>query len=125
MTASLQKDALLAQFSVLAYKDREFLSISSNLPSGWTLKNDSVAPPFAAFAFKNDATGEVVVAFRGTDGLKDGAADLAILRGTWDTQFKQGMTFVENVQGDRTIFPLGTNPSTLLVTGCGRRSEHA
>ena len=77
MTISLQKDALLAQFSVLAYKDREFLSNPNNLPAGWTVKTDSIAPPFAAFAFKNDSTGEVVIAYRGTDGIKDGVADLA------------------------------------------------
>ncbi|MDO8767168.1 MAG: hypothetical protein Q7K57_00355, partial [Burkholderiaceae bacterium] len=118
MTISIQKDALLSQFSVLAYKNTQFLSNSANLPSGWELKlaNDQ-SPPFAAFAFKNAATGEVVIAYRGTDGLKDGSADLAILSGSWDPQFQQGMDFVAKVQGDRAIFPLGTNPNTLLVTG--------
>lgn len=48
MTTSLQKDALLSQFSVLAYKDRDFLNDPGNLPSGWALKVDSVSSPFAA-----------------------------------------------------------------------------
>ena len=117
MTASLQKDALLAQFSVLAYKDREFLSIAGNLPPVWTLKDDKISPPFAAFAFKNESTGEVVVAFRGTDGLKDGVANLAILRGTWDTQFKQGIDFVAAVKSNSDILPDSSNTSLLLVTG--------
>lgn len=118
MTTSIQKDALLSQFSVLAYKDENFLKNSANLPVGWTLAlADDKTPPFAAFAFKNDTTGEVVIAYRGTDGLKDGSADAAILAGRWDTQFQQGMDFVAKVQGDRTIFPPGTDPSKLLATG--------
>ena len=117
MTTSLQKDALLARFSVLAYQERSFLAIASNLPPGWTLKDDRISPPFAAFAFKNESTGEVVVAFRGTDGLKDGAANLAILSGTWDSQFKQGMEFVAAVKNNSDILPDSSNTSQLLVTG--------
>ena len=118
MTTSTQKDALLSQFSVLAYKAEAFLRNSANLPSGWVLaKADVEAPPFAAFAFKNGTTGEVVIAYRGTDGLSDGLADLAIASGSWHLQFQQGMDFVGKVQADRTIFPQGTDPSTLLVTG--------
>ncbi|WP_296443458.1 hypothetical protein, partial [Rhodoferax sp. UBA5149] len=118
MTTSIQKDALLSQFSVLAYKDKAFLSDMTNLPAGWKLAlSDEESPPFTAFAFKNATTGEVVVAYRGTDGIKDAAADLAIAAGSWNSQFQQGIDFVAQVQGDRTIFPLGTNPNTLLVTG--------
>ena len=117
MTTSLQKDALLSQFSVLAYQNRDFLNNPSNLPAGWALKADSVTPPFAAFAFKNDVTGEVVIAYRGTDGIKDGAADLAILRGTWDAQFKQGMDFAKSVRDSDQIFPNGPDTSKILVTG--------
>jgi hypothetical protein len=43
------------------------------VPIGWTLLKTS--PPsdtgFAAMAVRNDATGEIVIAYRGTDGLKD------------------------------------------------------
>ena len=118
MTTSIQKDALLSRFSVLAYKNESFLRDSTNLPTGWTLaKADENSPPFAAFAFKNDTTGEVVIAYRGTDGLRDGAANAAILAGRWDPQFQQGMDFTAAVQANRVIFPLGTDPSTLLVTG--------
>ena len=76
MTISTEKDALLSQFSVLAYRDRSFLDNPANLPAGWTVKDDSVSPPFAAFAFQNNTTGEVVIAYRGTDGLPDGRTDV-------------------------------------------------
>ena len=118
MTTSIQKNALLSKFSALAYKNEEFLRNSANLPAGWSLaKADESSPPFAAFAFKNDATSEVVVAYRGTDGLTDGAADAAIFAGRWDKQFQQGIDFAAKVQGDPVIFPAGTDPSKLLVTG--------
>ena len=118
MTTAIQRDALLSKFSVLAYKSEDFLKNSANLPAGWSLaKANETSPPFAAFAFKNDATGEVVVAYRGTDGLTDGAADAAILAGRWDRQFQQGMDFAAKVQNDPVIFPEGTDPSKVLVTG--------
>jgi Ca2+-binding RTX toxin-like protein len=118
VTTSIQKDALLSQFSVLAYKDRAFLSIATNLPSGWELKAaDDQSPPFAAFAFKNAVTGEVVIAYRGTDGLTDGAADAAIFAGHWDTQFQQGMDFVAAVKRNPDILPDSGDSSKLLVTG--------
>lgn len=37
MTTSIQKDALLAQFSVLAYESKDYLNNPANLPSGWKL----------------------------------------------------------------------------------------
>ncbi len=37
MTASIQTDALLSQFSVLAYKDKDYLENAANLPAGWKL----------------------------------------------------------------------------------------
>lgn len=46
---------------------------SGAVPMGWTLLQTS--PPsdigFAAIAVRNEATGEIVIAYRGTDGLKD------------------------------------------------------
>jgi Ca2+-binding RTX toxin-like protein/antitoxin component YwqK of YwqJK toxin-antitoxin module len=119
MTISTQQDALLSQFSVLAYKGETFLSASANLPSGWTMKlADDKSPPFAAFAFQNDMTGEVVIAYRGTDGLSDGRADLAIATGSWNPQFQQGMDFVAKVFDNPEIYPKGAPTSTPpLVTG--------
>ena len=118
MTISTQKDALLSQFAVQAYKEASFLANLANLPGGWTMKlSDDKTPPFAAFAFQNNTTDEVVIAYRGTDGLSDGHADLAIASGSWNPQFQQCLDFVAKVQADRTIFPQGTDPNTLVVTG--------
>ena len=89
MTTSIQKDALLSQLSALAYKDATFLSDSANLPNSWSMKLADERPPFAAFAFKNETTGEVVIAYRDTDGLGDRSGDAAILAGSWDPQFQQ------------------------------------
>jgi len=117
MSVSTEKDALLSHFSVLAYRDTAFLTNSANLPAGWTLKAHSVSPPFAAFAFQNGVTGEVVVAYRGTDGLKDGPADAAIFGGYWDSQFQRGMDFASDVRRNPEIFPDSSDHSKILVTG--------
>ncbi len=117
MTTSIQKDALLAQFAVLAYKERTYLENQANLPQGWTFVSGNVEPPFAAFSFRNDTTGEVIVAYRGTDGFSDLAANLKILGGGWNSQFQQGMDFLARVGVNRDAFPSGYDPSKLLVTG--------
>ncbi|BBP04401.1 hypothetical protein TPL01_21200 [Sulfuriferula plumbiphila] len=43
------------------------------VPMGWTLlaATSSTKTGFAAMAVRNDTTGEIVVAYRGTDGIKD------------------------------------------------------
>lgn len=79
MTTSTQKDALLSQFSVLAYKEQVYLENPANLPEGRKFVTGNVEPPFATFAFRNDMTGEVIVAYRGTDGLSDLAADTGMI----------------------------------------------
>ncbi|MFZ5510307.1 MAG: hypothetical protein ACOZCP_09645, partial [Pseudomonadota bacterium] len=117
MTTSIQKDALLSQFATLAYKEEAYLNNPTNLPSGWQLVDFEVNGPFAAFAFKNETTGEVIVAYRGTDGLSDLAADTGILTGKWDPQFQQGMDFLGRVRSNTDLFPRGYDPSKLLVTG--------
>lgn len=117
MTTSIQKDALLSQFSVLAYKDSDFLSNSANLPADWTLAHFIVEPPFAAFAFRNSTTGEVIVAYRGTDGPGDLPADSNILAGRWDSQFQKGMDFLANVRSRTDLVPNSSDTSKLLVTG--------
>lgn len=118
MAASIQQDALLAQFSVLAYRDREFLSNSANLPTGWRMvREESQTPPFAAFAFKNDSTGQVIIAYRGTDGLKDLTADAAIFAGRWDPQFQKALDFAQAVRGNEALFPDGFDRSKVFTTG--------
>ena len=87
------------------------------MPFGWRLADSEVKHPFAAFAFRNDATGEVIVAYRGTDGLKDASADVAIFTGSWNAQFQQGMDFVTRLHANRAAFPGGYDPTKVLVTG--------
>ncbi|MBL0167192.1 MAG: hypothetical protein IPP85_08570 [Propionivibrio sp.] len=107
MTISIQKDAMLSQFAVLAYKDKTYLNNTANLPPGWKLVDHEVTGPFAAFAFKNESTGEVFVAYRGTDGLGDGSADANILAGNWDPQLQQGMDFLGRIKINVELFPGG------------------
>lgn len=116
MTTSIQMDALLSQFAVLAY-NKDSLSNSTNIPADWELVDQDVRPPFAAFAFRNVVTGEVVVSYRGTDGLSDGVADSHILSGNWDQQFQQGMEFLAHVKNRTDLFPDDFDRSNLLVTG--------
>lgn len=117
MTVSIQTDALLSQFAVLAYKDKAYLDNTGNLPTGWKLADSEVRGPFAAFAFQNESNGKVIVAYRGTDGLTDAGADLKILSGGWNSQFKQGMDFFATVKNNGDIFSGGYDASRVLVTG--------
>ena len=87
MTTSIQTDALLAEFATLAYKDEAFLKNSSNLPSGWEFLKSDDKPPFAAFAFQHTTTNQVIISYRGTDGVSDVGADIAITMGAWHTVF--------------------------------------
>jgi len=111
MTQSIQKDALLAQFAELAYKSRDYLRNPANLPAGWAFVTDKVDGPFAAFAFRNSATGEVIVSYRGTDGLSDIPADARIATASWNSQFRQGMHFVTQLRGTGEI---PTDPTKVL-----------
>lgn len=115
MTASVQQDALLAKFSVLAYKDKAFLQDASNLPTGWVYATSDESGAFFGVAFKNEATNQVIIAYRGTDGLTDGGADASIFTGSWNDQFQQGMNFVQSVKA----LPGFENISNanILVTG--------
>ena len=117
MTTSIQKDAALSSLATLAYKDEAYLRNAANIPTGWVYQKTEVNGPFAAAIFKNSTTGEVAVAFRGTDGVKDGGAGLSILAGTWNAQFQNGMDLINKISGDRDYFPKGFNRANLLVTG--------
>jgi len=53
---------------------------------------------FYAVAWQNTITGQVVVAYRGTDGLSDVfGLDAAILAGNWHGQFTQAANFMSEV----------------------------
>lgn len=105
MTVSVQQDALLGKFSVLAYQDETTVIATLQKDTenggplaGWKILNGQQNGAFAAYAFQNTLTGEVAIAYRGTDGVRDVSADLAIKNGTWDTQFQQGLDFAASVK---------------------------
>jgi len=68
---------------------------------GWTKLNVPLPPPsgtgFYAAAYRNDTTGDVVVAFRGTDDGRDLSVDGSILLGNTADQYPDALTFYGNV----------------------------
>jgi hypothetical protein len=102
MTTSLTQDVRLANFAALSYKSDGL--INEQPPAGWTLLRGSVDDPFAAFAYQNLATKEIVITYRGTDGINDAPAILAIAAGKrldGDTHMRnqtdnaQGLAFIQ------------------------------
>lgn len=69
MTTSLSQDALLANFATLAYQSPTQLDVPGVLPTGWAKVDQEItdATGFAAYAFRNNTTGEVVIAYRGCE----------------------------------------------------------
>ncbi len=116
MTTSIQTDALLSQLATLAYKDRDFLNNPANLPAGWTFVRLEAEGAFAAAIFR-DTSGQIAIAFRGTNGLSDVLADGSILAGGWNSQFQQGMDLVKKVLTEEKILSSDFDKSQLLVTG--------
>ena len=94
MTTMLKQDAKLADFAVLAYnKD------GGPTPEGWEKMDYSKDGSFAAYAYRNKETNEIVIAFRGTDDLGDWTgANQDILRGKWTPQMSLAMEFVNKVR---------------------------
>ena len=95
MSVTVQQDALLGKSAVLAYDNRSAVEakLTSEVNfSGWIVRDSSTQGAFAGYAFENPATGQVVIAFRGTDGLGDRNANVALFGGKWDTQFNQAST---------------------------------
>ena len=73
------------------------------------VREDSQTPPFAAFAFKNDATGQVIIAYRGTDGLKDKATTV---RTVYDADSQPGTP--ENITTPSALNNLAAAQSSAL-----------
>ncbi|MDO9283008.1 MAG: hypothetical protein Q7T88_11575 [Methylotenera sp.] len=95
MTATLKQDAQLADFAALAYnKD------GKPVPDGWTRLDYSKKDSFAAFAYQNKETHEVVIAYRGSNDGGDwlqANKDIVIL-GKWTEQMTQAVTFAAKVE---------------------------
>lgn len=95
MTATLKQDAQLTDFAALAYnKD------GKPVPDGWTRLDYSEKDSFAAFAYQNAETHEVVIAYRGSNDGGDwlqANKDIVVL-GKWTEQMTQAVTFAAKVE---------------------------
>lgn len=73
---------------------------------GWTIvKSESnAANGFAATAYRSNATGDIVIAYRGSDDFKDfdprGSADLALASplAAWNSQFTDALEFAKDIK---------------------------
>ena len=63
MATTLQQDTQLADFAVLAY-NRDGLLPNGQPPAEWKIISQEINGPFAAFAYQNITTNQVVIAYR-------------------------------------------------------------
>lgn len=111
MAINLQTAVRIANFAELAYNENGLLP-NGQAPDGWKMVAESPPGAFAAFAYKNNSTGQIVIAYRGTNlGIGDWVtANIPILAGGWSSQFDQAANFAASV--------LQNNPgSEIFVTG--------
>lgn len=89
------------QVSVYAALSRA-AHIRQPVPLGWSIiKTESLNNGFAAIAFKNDTTDEIVVAYRGTDEFKDLLGiDLDIALQKVPDQLNAAELFLKGIQED-------------------------
>lgn len=85
---NLKDQATTSQFAVLAYNANGMPGDGQTMPAGWKRVPDPegsmVSGPFAAYAYRNTISGQVVIAYRGTDSIfrpSDVPADLRGQRG--------------------------------------------
>ena len=109
-TELIQRNAQLSTLANLAYKD--------NPPStmnGWTkmATEPNTASGFSAVAYRGP-NGEVAIAIRGTDGLKDLVPDGAFVVGAWHQQFSDAAKFVADVKLEMLADGISGSP---IVTG--------
>ena len=81
---------LLTQSELEEYVDLADAAYDPNsLPSGWSIAEPPVNNPSGldAYVFKNDSTGQVVIAFAGTEGHGDVKADLIQAAGGISSQY--------------------------------------
>ncbi|EKD96612.1 MAG: hypothetical protein ACD_23C01380G0002, partial [uncultured bacterium] len=117
MPATINRDAQLSTLANISYSDTppqvvgdwHYLSQSAKSSTG-----------FFAVAYVNNITKEVVVSYRGTDGLKgDISADIAFQIGSWNPQFDEAAKFTAEIKSDLRVAPLleKNGGYTLLTTG--------
>ncbi|WP_159076069.1 calcium-binding protein [Microvirgula aerodenitrificans] len=89
----------------------------------WERIGNPVSPPTGsglfAVAYMNEATKEVVVAFRGTDGQGDLSADSTFVTGGWSPQFTEAVVFTANIKSNSRVASLFSDKRgyKLLSTG--------
>ena len=113
---NLQDQATTSQFAVFSYNANGMpdTSLGQTMPAGWeripdNLGGSMISGPFAAFAYRNISTGQVAIAYRGTNGMGDIPADWNILTGSWNTQFGAAAKFAADIKN--------TYGNNILVTG--------
>jgi hypothetical protein len=93
--------AELAAFSEFVYRDTADTSnYPARLPAGFIRLqvNSTTANGFYASAFRNSSTGQVVIAFRGTDDFLDWLKNNPSFKtGVIPPQFDQALQFVNSV----------------------------
>lgn len=117
MPTTINRDAQLSTLANISYSDTppqvvgdwHYLSQSAKSSTG-----------FFAVAYVNNITKEVVVSYRGTDGLKgDISADIAFQTGSWNPQFDEAAKFTAEIKSDLRVAPLleKNGGYNLLTTG--------
>jgi len=110
---SLPQDVMTyGTLSIASYAD------SGVVPPGWEIvPNGQISDPvsgFAATAFRNPLTGEIVVAFRGTDGLNDMTeSNLALLLQTKPGTFDKARAFFTDIRNQFTNSPISVTGHSL------------
>jgi len=108
MPTEIQTAALLANFAELTYHP------NGTPPAGWELIpkiGTAVDGSFAAYAYRNTTTGQIVIAYAGTNGLGDWTgANIPILTGGAGNQLTPAADFAKRIRD--------ANPGAdILVTG--------
>ena len=114
-TSNINRDAQLSTLANAAYLDTPPKTITTT-GGTWAYVDQSKATNsgFFGVAYRNTQTGEIAIAYRGTNGLSDLKADTTFVTGGWSQQFTDAAKFTADVQNfvDRNY--LGAK---LLTTG--------
>lgn len=102
-TIDLQTAAVLATFDQLSYNPNGMPLPGQQMPTGWEpIPLDKggvmVDGSFSAYAYRNVTTGQVVIAYTGTNGMGDLAPDISTLAGNWSNQFTLATNYAASVR---------------------------
>lgn len=117
MPVTINRDAQLSTLANISYSDAPPLAVGDWHYLSQSAKSNS---GFFAVSYINNITKEVVVSYRGTDGLKgDIGADIAFQTGSWNPQFDEAAKFTAEIKSDPRVAPLleKNGGYTLLTTG--------